>query len=182
MLSSTFPMLRDRGSTSRFPSLRGSPGSERRLSSILRGILTRGLADTVLTDGYDPDPFFDEMFEAPGQPRPHYRDLFEHLSRLTAPAFDERRQAADVSFLRQGIGFTVYDDDEGIERIFPFDLIPRVIPHDEWLHLERGLTQRVVALNHFLHDVYGPQRMIQERRIPSELVFGARHFRRELIG
>ena len=144
--------------------------------------MTRGLADTVLTDGYDPDPFFDEMFEAPGQPRPHYRDLFEHLSRLTAPAFDERRQAADVSFLRQGIGFTVYDDDEGIERIFPFDLIPRVIPNDEWLHLERGLTQRVVALNHFLHDVYGPQRMIQERRIPSELVFGARHFRRELIG
>src|SRR5437763_4508827 len=122
------------------------------------------------------------MFEAPGRPRPHYRELFDHLSRLTAPAFDERRQAADVSFLRQGIGFTVYDDDEGIERIFPFDLVPRVIPHDEWRLLERGLTQRVVALNHFLADVYGEQRILQERRIPAELVFGARHFRRELLG
>src|SRR5207247_11344567 len=117
--------------------------------SILRRILTRGLADTVLTEGYDPGAFFDEMFEAPGRPRPHYRDLFQHLALLTAPAFDERRQASDVSFLRQGIGFTVYDDDEGIERIFPFDLIPRVIPHDEWLHLESGLTQRVVAPTHF---------------------------------
>jgi uncharacterized circularly permuted ATP-grasp superfamily protein len=151
-------------------------------SSILREALTRDLAEAILTDGYEPGRFFDEMFEASGEPRPHYRGLFEHLSRLTPAAFDERRQAADNSFLRQGIGFTVYDDEEGIERIFPFDLIPRVIPHDEWALLERGLTQRVVALNHFLHDVYGQQRIIDEGRIPGELVFGARHFRRELIG
>jgi uncharacterized circularly permuted ATP-grasp superfamily protein len=140
------------------------------------------LAEPALTAGYEPGGFFDEMFEAPGAARPHYRDLYETLSTLTPATFDGRRQAADVSFLRQGIGFTVYDDDEGIERIFPFDLIPRVIPHGEWQLLERGLAQRVVALNQFLQDVYGPQRIFGDGRIPAELVFGARHFRRELVG
>ena len=140
--------------------------------------MTTNPTETALTSGYEPGAFFDEMFEAPTEPRPHYRDLYDHLSKLTAATFDERRQAADVSFLRQGIGFTVYDDDEGIERIFPFDLIPRVLPHGEWDLLERGLTQRVLALNHFLQDVYGPQRIFADRRIPAELVFGAAHFRR----
>jgi len=144
--------------------------------------VTTNPTETALTSGYEPGAFFDEMFEAPTEPRPHYRDLYDHLSKLTAATFDERRQAADVSFLRQGIGFTVYDDDEGIERIFPFDLIPRVLPHGEWDLLERGLTQRVLALNHFLQDVYGPQRIFADRRIPAELVFGAAHFRRELVG
>jgi uncharacterized circularly permuted ATP-grasp superfamily protein len=136
----------------------------------------------VLTDGYDPGGFFDEMLESPGEPRPHYRALFEQLSQMSGTAFDALRHAANAAFREQGIGFTVYGEEEGLERIFPFDLIPRIVPHEEWQTLERGLTQRIVALNHFLADVYGEQRMLRERRIPAELVFGSRHFRRQMIG
>ena len=135
----------------------------------------------ILTADYAVGAFFDEMFEAPGVPREHYRALFEQLSRLDGPSFSERRQAADVAFLLQGITFTVYSQQEGIERIFPFDLIPRVIPSGEWERLERGLTQRVMALNHFIHDVYHAQRIVRQKVVPADLVFGARHFRREMI-
>src|SRR5205085_4074862 len=88
----------------------------------------------------------------------------------------------DIQFLYQGITFTVYSAQEGIERIFPFDLIPRIIPQAEWSVLERGLTQRVVALNHFIHDVYHDQRIMRAGIVPNYLVFGAKHFRREMIG
>ena len=88
---------------------------------------------------YEPGAFFDEMFEASGVPRPHYRALAEQLSVLSAEDFEERRHGVDLSFLNQGIGFTVYGQEEGLERIFPFDLIPRVIPAHEWRELERGL-------------------------------------------
>jgi uncharacterized circularly permuted ATP-grasp superfamily protein len=135
-----------------------------------------------LTDGYDPGEFFDEMLEAPGVPRPHYRALHEQLAGLRAETFDGLRDAVNASFREQGIGFTVYGEEEGVERIFPFDLVPRIVPHAEWLLLERGLTQRIVALNHFLADVYGEQRMLRAGRIPAELVFGSRHFRRQMLG
>jgi uncharacterized circularly permuted ATP-grasp superfamily protein len=136
----------------------------------------------VLDLRYSLDGFFDEMFAAPGEPRAHYRALYERLTSLSAADLDERRRAADISFLYQGITFTVYNEDAGIERIFPFDLIPRIIPRAEWDRLERGLAQRVTALNHFLRDVYHEQRIVKDKRIPPELVFGAKHFRREMIG
>jgi uncharacterized circularly permuted ATP-grasp superfamily protein len=136
----------------------------------------------VLDLSYSLDGFFDEMFAAPAEPRAHYRALHERLSSLSAADLDERRRAADISFLYQGITFTVYNEDAGIERIFPFDLIPRIIPRAEWDRLERGLAQRVTALNHFLQDVYHEQRIVKDKRIPAELVFGAKHFRREMIG
>ncbi len=135
-----------------------------------------------LAEAYDPGPFFDEMFEARGKPRPHYRVLLEQLAGLTFEEFEERRHAVDVSFVNQGIGFTVYGQDEGIERIFPFDLIPRVIPADEWDLIERGVIQRVRALNLFLADVYHGQRILADGRLPSDLLFGSRHFLREMIG
>jgi uncharacterized circularly permuted ATP-grasp superfamily protein len=135
-----------------------------------------------LAEPYDPGPFFDEMFEAPGRPRPHYRALAEQLARLSHDEFEERRRAVDVSFVHQGIGFTVYGQEEGIERIFPFDLIPRVIPADEWQRLERGVIQRVRVLNLFLEDVYHGQRILSDGLVPAELIFGARHFLREMIG
>jgi uncharacterized circularly permuted ATP-grasp superfamily protein len=136
----------------------------------------------VLSGAYALDGFYDEMFAAPGEVRPHYAPLCEQLSRMSVEVFDTRRREADASFLHQGITFTVYHEDEGIERVFPFDLIPRIIPHHEWLALQRGLEQRVRALNLFLHDVYHAQRILRDGRIPKELVFGARHFRREMIG
>ena len=87
-----------------------------------------------------------------------------------------------MAFLHRGITFTVYSEDEGVERIFPFDLVPRIIPRSEWDRLERGLAQRVLALNHFLGDIYHDQKILRDRVIPAELVFGARNFRREMVG
>ena len=131
---------------------------------------------------YDPGAFFDEMYAATGQPRPHYRELAEELGRLSSDEFEERRRAVELSFVNQGIGFTVYGQEEGIERIFPFDLIPRMIPGAEWDRLERGLIQRVRALNLFLEDIYHDQRIVRDGKIPGELLFGARHFMREMVG
>ena len=104
------------------------------------------------------------------------------LGRLSFEEFEERRHAVELSFVNQGIGFTVYGQEEGIERIFPFDLIPRIIPGAEWDRLERGLIQRVRALNLFLHDIYSEQRIVRDGKIPGELLFGARHFMREMVG
>lgn len=136
-----------------------------------------------LLERYDVSDFFDEMFRSDGLPRAHYEQLHHRLKTMTAGAFNERRGHADISFLYQGITFTVYGQKtEGIERIFPFDLIPRIIPAAEWSHLERGLTQRVTALNQFLYDIYHDQKILKDKIIPVDLILGAKHFRREMMG
>jgi len=122
------------------------------------------------------------MFVADGEPRLHYRKIFSELATMAAGQFDERRQLADFSFLLHGITFTVYSDGRGTERLFPFDLVPRILPRSEWDRMERGLEQRVIALNSFLQDVYGPQRILKDRVVPRSLVYSCRHFRREMIG
>ena len=132
--------------------------------------------------GYEVGGYFDEMFSAPGEPRPHYRKLYRELGAMATAQFDERRQLAEFSFLLHGITFTVYSDGRGTERLFPFDLVPRILPRTEWNQIERGLTQRVLALNSFLQDVYGAQRILKDRKIPRSLVYSCRHFRREMIG
>jgi uncharacterized circularly permuted ATP-grasp superfamily protein len=131
---------------------------------------------------YDLGNYFDEMFAAPGEPRPHYRKIFQELAGMAVSQFEERRQLADFSFLLHGITFTVYSDGRGTERLFPFDLVPRILPRSEWDRIERGLTQRVLALNSFLQDIYGPQRILKDRGIPRSLVYSCRQFRREMIG
>ena len=100
-----------------------------------------------LFSDYAPGPFYDEMFSAPDEPRAHYAKIFQKLAKMVPSQFQERRKHADLSFLLQGITFTVYSDGRGTERLFPFDLIPRIIPNSEWQRINRGLTQRVVALN-----------------------------------
>jgi len=138
---------------------------------------------TSLLASYEASDFFDEMFSSTGEPRPHYRQLHSRLADMTAEAFNERRGDADISFLYQGITFTVYGQKtEGIERIFPFDLIPRIIPAEEWSVVERGLTQRITALNQFLFDIYHDQRILKDKIIAPELILGAKHFRREMMG
>lgn len=141
-----------------------------------------GTGQQGLTSGYDPGPFFDEMFGAPGVPRPHYALLEGHFQNTSPEAFDHLRREAERSLLEQGITFTVYSDDEGIERIFPFDLIPRIIPSQEWEVIESGLTQRVRALNLFLHDIYHDARIVGRGMIPAAMVYGAKHFLREMVG
>ena len=138
---------------------------------------------TPVFSGYDvPGGLFDEMFEAPGRPRPHYAALQRRFDELDADGFERRRRMADLSFRNQGITFTVYSDAQNVERIFPFDLAPRIIPAAEWDQIERGLVQRITALNLFLADVYGEQRILKERIIPPRLVYGAKLFRREMLG
>ncbi len=87
---------------------------------------------------YDADGLYDEMFAAPGNPRPHYAAVTEKLASLSAAAFQRRRQMADVSFRNQGITFNVYKDGAGVEKIFPFDLVPRIVPADEWTPSNAG--------------------------------------------
>jgi uncharacterized circularly permuted ATP-grasp superfamily protein len=136
-----------------------------------------------LFDHYDPGGFFDEMFSADGEVRPHYRLLLERASGMSVEDFNRKRLIAEKSYLNQGITFTVYNDkQEGTERIFPFDLIPRIIPHAEWEHIERGLKQRLMALNAFLDDIYHDQRIVREGVIPAEIIRSARHFRPEFSG
>ena len=135
-----------------------------------------------LFDGYDTGNFYDEMFSAPGVPRPQYAKLYQKLVAMEPGQFEERRRLADLSFLIQGITFTVYSDGRGTERLFPFDLIPRILPNSEWEKIERGLAQRVIALNLFLQDVYGKQCIFRDRQIPRSLVYSCPHFHREMIG
>jgi len=131
--------------------------------------------------GYDPQGFYDEMFAASSLPRRHYAK-FRQLFDGTAPAdFEQRCDEVDLAFLRQGVTFNVYGDSQGTERIFPFDLVPRIIPNSEWEHLERGLIQRITALNLFLHDVYHEQKIVKDGVIPPYYILSARHFRREFV-
>ena len=140
-----------------------------------------------LTVGYDTGGFYDEAFvtmhDGTVAPRAHYRALVGELGELDAADLRRASDLANRSFLDQGITFTVYSDQEqGTERIFPFDLIPRLIPADEWYCIETGLQQRIRALNRFVHDIYHDQQILHDRVVPRQLVVRARHFRREVVG
>jgi uncharacterized circularly permuted ATP-grasp superfamily protein len=125
---------------------------------------------------------FDEMFAHDGSPRLAYRSLYDHVLTLPAEELRRRQQAADLSFLHQGITFTVYGRDEGTERIFPYDLMPRIITGGEWDTIERGLVQRITALNLFLDDVYHAGKILADGVVPRELIRSCRHYRREMRG
>ena len=131
---------------------------------------------------YEIDGLYDEMFAAAGQPRAHYAAAAARLRGMGHAAFTKRVRMADLTFRNQGITFTVYKDSAGVEKIFPFDLIPRIIPADEWAHIDKGLVQRIIALNLFCQDVYHQQRILKEKVIPPELIYGAKFFRREMFG
>lgn len=132
---------------------------------------------------YEHGKFYDEMFAAPGKARPHYRRLYERFGLMENMAeLMDRQRTADQTFIDRGVTFTVYSDNAGTEKIFPFDLIPRIIPAHEWAHLERGLVQRMTALNLFLADIYGPQRILAEGVVPREMIETSKNFRKELVG
>jgi uncharacterized circularly permuted ATP-grasp superfamily protein len=128
------------------------------------------------------DAAYDEMFSSPAEPREHYQSLHRTLLGLPPEELRKSQQAADLTFLHEGITFTVYGSKEGTERIFPNDLIPRIIPAGEWTKIEKGLTQRLTALNLFLRDIYHEGRILREGIVPRELIYSCRHFRREMRG
>jgi uncharacterized circularly permuted ATP-grasp superfamily protein len=125
---------------------------------------------------------FDEMFAGPGESRPHYAALHDSLAALSPDDLERRSRLADRVMKTQGITFTVYGRGRGIERIMPFDPVPRLVPADEWATIERGLEQRVRALNLFIHDVYHDRRILRDRIVPPELVLSASGYRPEVVG
>lgn len=135
----------------------------------------------MLFESYQTDGFFDEMFAAEGSPRPHYKAVMEALNEISPDEFRSRQAAVEAAFMRGGVTFTVYSDSQGTERIFPFDCVPRVISAEEWDVIEKGLIQRLTALNLFLHDIYHDQKIIKDRVIPAHYVLSAKHFRREFM-
>src|SRR5262249_44947373 len=125
---------------------------------------------------------YDELFETAGRPRPHYAPLISILESFTREDIERRERLQRLSLMNQGITFTVYGEEEGLERIFPFDFVPRIIPAAEWKTIQDGLVQRITALNLFLQDVYHEQRCLRDRVIPPELVLSRKEYKRELLG
>ena len=142
---------------------------------------TKSLLRAQMLRSYAPENFFDEMIAADGTVHPHYARFRDLLQSLTPQEFALKRQSVDLAFMRQGVTFNVYGDSAGTEKIFPFDLLPRIIPAKEWEFLERGLTQRITALNLFLHDLYHEQKILKDGIIPPFYVLSGKHFRREFV-
>jgi uncharacterized circularly permuted ATP-grasp superfamily protein len=144
---------------------------------------TRAAAEADLFAGYDTGGFFDEVFADGGVPREHYEALVGLMGTLSADSLLQRERKRDALFRTQGITFTVYGEDSGVERTFPMDLVPRIIPADEWATVEAGLVQRVTALNRFLEDLYGGERVaLRDGIVPPWLVSSASGFCREAFG
>ncbi len=128
------------------------------------------------------DQAYDEMHDAEGRVRPHYRTFADWLEHTSAERIAQKRRQAEVSFHRVGITFAVYGEESGGERLIPFDIAPRIIPAGEWKVLEAGLIQRVRALNMFLHDVYHERRILSYGRIPESLVVANKEYRKQMVG
>ncbi|KAM3096194.1 circularly permuted type 2 ATP-grasp protein [Phormidesmis sp. 146-35] len=133
-------------------------------------------------DDYEPGDFYDELFITKGQPRPEAVPLINRINSLTIAELQRRQQAAQIALFKMGVTFNVYSDNEGTERIFPFDIIPRVLSGQDWVKLEKGLKQRIYALNQFLRDIYGEQKIIRDSVIPEELILSSKGFMKQCLG
>ncbi|MCL1473841.1 circularly permuted type 2 ATP-grasp protein [Argonema antarcticum] len=131
---------------------------------------------------YDPADFYDELFVAKGQPRPDATLLIERINGLPPEELQRRQQVAQQALLKLGATFNVYGDNRGTERIFPFDVIPRVVSAQEWTEMEKGLKQRIYALNCFIADIYDSQKIVTDGVIPLELIASAKGFLKPCIG
>jgi uncharacterized circularly permuted ATP-grasp superfamily protein len=137
----------------------------------------------TLLDGYRPlSGTHDEVFADDGSVRPSLDKAFATFARRSAEDFVESQALAELALLNQGVTFSVFNDQRGTEKIFPFCLLPRPIAADDWAKLERGLTQRIRALSLFLDDVYGEQAILLQDRVPRELVLGSRHYLPKMRG
>ena len=124
---------------------------------------------------------YDEVFLTTGEPRSHYAPLVSILESFTREDVERRERLQRLALMNQGITFTVYGEKDGLERIFPFDFVPRIIPAAEWKTVQDGLVQRITALNLFLQDIYHEQRCLADRVIPPELVLSRKEYKRELL-
>lgn len=136
----------------------------------------------VLFNSYDPGDFYDELFATKGEPRPEGKLLIDRLNSLSSNEIRMRQQAAKTAMMKLGATFNVYSDSEGTERIMPFDMIPRIVSSSEWAHLEQGLKQRIHALNLFISDIYGEQKIVKDGIIPQDLINSSKGFLKPCIG
>ena len=133
-------------------------------------------------DGYNTDGFFDEMFAPDGSAHPAVQMLVERIENFSEGELTRRQIAAEYALLRMGITFNVYADEQGVEKIFPFDLIPRIIDANEWAWIERGLKQRIQALNLFIDDVYHDQKILKDGIVPADVVLSSERYLQQCIG
>jgi len=136
----------------------------------------------VQFNDYEPENFYDELFAAKGEPRADAMPLIDRINSLSSEEVQRRQQAAQIALFKMGVTFNVYGDNEGTERIIPFDIIPRIVSADEWETLEKGLEQRIYALNLFLADVYNEQKILHDKIIPSEIIYSASGFLKPCMG
>ena len=135
-----------------------------------------------LLQAYDPEDFYDELFLAKGQPRSQAASLMEWMQKLGIKQLQQHQQTAQIALFKLGVTFNVYNDAQGVEKIFPFDIIPRIISANEWQKLEQGLKQRIKALNLFLGDIYGEQKIVKDGKIPAEIIHSATGFLKPCVG
>jgi len=133
-------------------------------------------------DQYAVEGFYDEMFAADGTPRPRAAMLVDRINTLGDGELQRRQQSAERSLLNMGITFNVYGHEAGTEKVWPFDVVPRIIPRDEWSYLERGLKQRIRALNLFIDDVYHDRKIVKDGVVPAELVESGKCYLRPCQG
>lgn len=131
---------------------------------------------------YDTRGFFDELIDQHGNPRPGAELLIQRIEELPDDELIQRQQMAERSLFRMGITFNVYGDDQGVEKIFPFDIVPRIVAAQEWDRLERGLKQRIRALNLFIDDVYHDQQIVNDEVVPRAILDTAQSFRPQCVG
>ena len=136
----------------------------------------------MLLDAYDPGDFYDELFLKRRQPRPIASLLIERINSLSLETLQQQQQTAQNALYKIGVTFNVYSDSQGTERILPFDVVPRVVSAQEWAWLERGLRQRIEALNCFLNDIYNEQRILNDDVIPRHAVESASGFLKPCMG
>jgi uncharacterized circularly permuted ATP-grasp superfamily protein len=132
--------------------------------------------------GYDTGEFYDEMFLPNGEPRPEAKLLVDTIESLSNGELQVKQRSAERLLLQMGITFTVYGDSSGTERIFPFDLIPRIVPAADWAWVEKGLKQRIQALNLFIDDIYHDQRILKQGVVPRNVIESAKTLRPQCVG
>ena len=131
---------------------------------------------------YDVGGFFDELVTESGTPRPAAKLLIRDIESLPEGELELRQQAAERALLEAGITFNVYSDNRGVEKTLPFDLVPRILGGAEWSRIERGLKQRIIALNQFIDDLYHEQKILKDKVVPRELIESSKDFRKQCIG
>lgn len=133
-------------------------------------------------ESYDTEGFFDELFYEDGKPRPCAQALIETINQLPDGELQRRQKTAEASFMDIGITFAVYGNKDGAEKIIPFDVIPRIVEAKTWANLEKGLKQRTEAMNCFLNDIYGEQKILRDKVVPEELIKTSTAYRKECMG